>query len=126
MPGVPAGRAIRGTEFLVAFEIDVTLKALAERKDVAELLPDAEHLRKEASKNLLNVVAPRNMFHSWGADKDYPTRYHAGAKSACKCASRGMRFVGLNQMLAGCDIRASGQINRKIQAIFRGAIQSHE
>src|SRR5258708_28072599 len=46
-PGIPAGRASRVTKFSVTLEINVTLKALTERKHVAELRPDAEHLRLE-------------------------------------------------------------------------------
>src|SRR5262249_55579015 len=48
-PSVPAGRASRVSELSVTLDIDVTLKVLAERKHVAELRPDAEHLRLKAS-----------------------------------------------------------------------------
>jgi hypothetical protein len=48
-PCVPAGGPIRTAKFCVGLEIDVTLKALAERDDVAKLRSDAEHLRLEAS-----------------------------------------------------------------------------
>src|ERR1700722_1926958 len=48
-PCVPAGGPIRGAKFCVSLEIDVTLKALAEREDVAKLRPDTEHLRLEAT-----------------------------------------------------------------------------
>ena len=41
-PGIPASRASRVTKFSVTLEINVTLKALTERKHVAELWPDAE------------------------------------------------------------------------------------
>src|SRR5262249_47285665 len=48
-PGIPAGRASRVTKFSVTLDINVTLKALAERKHVAELRSDAKHLRLETS-----------------------------------------------------------------------------
>src|SRR6185437_3087539 len=48
-PCVPAGGPIRAAKFCVGLEIDVTLKALAEREDVAKLRPNAEHLRLEAT-----------------------------------------------------------------------------
>ena len=53
---------IVSAEFRVAFEIDVTLKALAERKDVAELRPDAEHLRLEASNAIARAAVAANFF----------------------------------------------------------------
>jgi hypothetical protein len=48
-PCVPAGGPVRAAKFRVGLEIDVTLKALAEREDVAKLRTDAEYLRLETS-----------------------------------------------------------------------------
>src|SRR4051812_43684747 len=59
-PAVPPGRASRPPEFRVSLEIDVPLEAFAERKDVAELRPDAEHLRPEAPDPVARAaVAPK-------------------------------------------------------------------
>src|SRR3954451_1650774 len=57
-PAVPPGRASRPSEFRVSLELDVPVEAFAERKDVAELRPDAEHLRPESPDPVARAAVP--------------------------------------------------------------------
>src|SRR5215471_5087047 len=48
-PAVPAGGPVLVAEFPVAFEIEITLKLIAQGNDVSELRPRAHHRRLEAA-----------------------------------------------------------------------------
>src|SRR5476649_1084496 len=49
-------RPIRAAKFCVGFEVDVTLKGLAEGENVAKLRPDAEHLRLETADTVARAA----------------------------------------------------------------------
>src|ERR1700761_7686700 len=61
-PGIPAGRSIHVAKFPIGFEVDVTLEALTQRNDVAELRTDAEYLRLETSDMVARAAVATEFF----------------------------------------------------------------
>src|SRR5512139_2480731 len=60
-PGVLAVGPVFSGEFLVAFDIDIALKFLAERKDIADLRPDTGHARLKTADAITGPAVAGNL-----------------------------------------------------------------
>src|SRR5262245_60422229 len=69
-PRVPALRPVLGLEFPVGLQVEIALGIFADREDVAELRPEAEHARLEAAEPVAQSAVARDLLEGIADDAE--------------------------------------------------------